>query len=31
MDAQNFENKLLKAYIRDWPKADEDGNIDTAI
>jgi predicted transcriptional regulator len=31
VDAQNFENKLLKAYIRDWPKADEDGNIDTAI
>ncbi len=30
VDAQNFENKLLKAYIRDWPKADEDGNIDTA-
>lgn len=23
VDAQNFENKMLKAYIRDWP-ADED-------
>jgi hypothetical protein len=19
VDAQNFENKMLKAYIRDWP------------
>ncbi|MGI4778728.1 MAG: CBS domain-containing protein [Janthinobacterium lividum] len=24
VDAQNFENKMLKAYIRDWP-AEEDG------
>jgi CBS domain-containing protein len=23
VDAQNFENKMLKAYIRDWPQADE--------
>jgi CBS domain-containing protein len=23
VDAQNFENKMLKAYIRDWPEADE--------
>jgi len=22
VDAQNFENKMLKAYIRDWPDAD---------
>ncbi len=23
VDAQNFENKMLKAYIRDWPADDE--------
>ena len=23
VDGQNFENKLLKAYIRDWPGSDE--------
>jgi CBS domain-containing protein len=23
VDSQNFENKMLKAYIRDWPEADE--------
>ena len=23
VDAQNFENRMLKAYIRDWPEADE--------
>ncbi len=22
VDAQNFENKMLKAYIRDWPETD---------
>ena len=22
VDSQNFENKLLKAYIRDWPESD---------
>ena len=22
VDGQNFENKLLKAYIRDWPVGD---------
>jgi CBS domain-containing protein len=22
VDAQNFENKMLKAYIRDWPEDD---------
>ncbi|RYF82565.1 MAG: CBS domain-containing protein [Comamonadaceae bacterium] len=25
VDSQNFENKMLKAYIRDWP-GDEEGN-----
>ncbi|MDR2853235.1 MAG: CBS domain-containing protein [Burkholderiaceae bacterium] len=24
VDAQNFENKLLKAYIRDWPQKQSD-------
>jgi CBS domain-containing protein len=23
VDSQNFENKMLKAYIRDWPAGDE--------
>lgn len=23
VDSQNFENKLLKAYIRDWPQEDQ--------
>jgi hypothetical protein len=23
VDAQNFENKMLKAYIRDWPEREE--------
>ena len=23
LDAQNFENKMLKAYIRDWPAGEE--------
>ena len=23
VDSQNFENKMLKAYIRDWPEADK--------
>jgi len=23
VDSQNFENKLLKAYIRDWPQSDD--------
>lgn len=28
VDSQNFENKLLKAYIRDWPQAEEtDGSV----
>ena len=25
VDSQNFENKMLKAYIRDWPGEDEPG------
>jgi CBS domain-containing protein len=24
VDSQNFENKMLKAYIRDWPDAGKD-------
>ena len=23
VDSQNFENKMLKAYIRDWPEGDD--------
>jgi CBS domain-containing protein len=26
VDSQNFENKMLKAYIRDWPES-EDSDI----
>jgi hypothetical protein len=26
VDSQNFENKMLKAYIRDWPSEDEATN-----
>ena len=25
VDSQNFENKMLKAYIRDWPAGEDDG------
>ncbi len=25
VDSQNFENQMLKAYIRDWPSEDEPG------
>lgn len=25
VDSQNFENKMLKAYIRDWPEGEADG------
>ncbi|QDL37066.1 CBS domain-containing protein [Rhodoferax sediminis] len=25
VESQNFENKMLKAYIRDWPGGDESG------
>jgi CBS domain-containing protein len=24
VDSQNFENKMLKAYIRDWPEGEGD-------
>lgn len=28
VDSQNFENKMLKAYIRDWPSAgDDEGGV----
>ena len=27
VDSQNFENKMLKAYIRDWPAEDEAKDI----
>jgi len=23
VDSQNFENKMLKAYIRDWPEGED--------
>jgi CBS domain-containing protein len=26
LDAQNFENKMLKAYIRDWPEPEDKKN-----
>jgi len=26
VDSQNFENKMLKAYIRDWPEGEADSN-----
>ena len=26
VDSQNFENKMLKAYIRDWPAGEEEGS-----
>ncbi len=26
VDSQNFENQMLKAYIRDWPAGEEPGN-----
>lgn len=25
VDSQNFENKMLKAYIRDWPEGEDSG------
>ena len=28
VDSQNFENKLLKAYIRDWPQEEPAGSIE---
>lgn len=30
VDSQNFENKLLKAYIRDWPQQEASDNADRA-
>jgi hypothetical protein len=30
VDGQNFENKMLKAYIRDWP-AEEDETPETKL
>jgi hypothetical protein len=30
VDTQNFENKMLKAYIQDWPEQDgEPGTVPT--
>ncbi len=29
VEAQDFENRLLKAYIRDWPEAKAEGEGDT--
>ena len=26
VDSQNFENKMLKAYIRDWPAGEDEAN-----
>jgi CBS domain-containing protein len=28
VDSQNFENQMLKAYIRDWPAEEESGKSD---
>jgi hypothetical protein len=25
VDSQNFENRMLKAYIRDWPEGERQG------
>jgi hypothetical protein len=30
VDGQNFENRMLKAYIRDWP-SEEDETQDTKL
>ena len=30
VDSQNFENKMLKAYIRDWPEGEDDTPADNA-
>ncbi|MGP1517043.1 MAG: CBS domain-containing protein [Ottowia sp.] len=30
VDSQNFENKLLKAFIRNWQTADDDPDADSA-
>ena len=31
VDAQNFENKMLKAYIRDWPQGETPANEDAKL
>jgi CBS domain-containing protein len=31
VDSQNFENKMLKAYIRDWPASAEDESDTTKL
>ena len=30
VDTQNFENKMLKAYIQDWPEDDKKGELPVA-
>jgi CBS domain-containing protein len=30
VDSQDFENKMLKAYIRDWPGQDETAAVPSA-
>ena len=30
VDSQNFENKMLKAYIRDWPEGEGDAEVKPA-
>jgi CBS domain-containing protein len=30
VDSQNFENKMLKAYIKDWPSAEDVDSTDGA-
>ena len=30
VEAQDFENRMLKAYIRDWPSADQDADSGSA-
>ena len=30
LDSHNFENKMLKAYIRDWPSEDSDSSSQSA-
>ena len=31
VDAQNFENKMLKAYIRDWPEGETSASEDVKL
>ena len=28
VDSQNFENKMLKAYIKDWPEGEGPGKLE---